>query len=181
MRGEEAGRERPSPPEMDRETYERVQELFGVVRAGDTERLAGLLEMGLVPNLRDGQGNSLLMLAAYNGRHETARLLLGHGGDPQLANDRGQIPLAGAAFKGDMEMARLLLEHGAEVDAAGPDGKTPLMFAAMFDRVEIVDLLLARGADPARRDADGNSALSLARGMGADAAAARLQATGEAG
>lgn len=181
MQEAEAGREQPGPPDMDRETYERVQELFGLVRAGDTERLAGLLEMGLVPNLRDGQGNSLLMLAAYNGRYDAARLLLRWGGDPHLANDRGQIPLAGAAFKGDAEMARLLLEHGAEVDAAGPDGKTPLMFAAMFDRVDILKLLLARGADPARRDADGNSPLSLARGMGAESAAARLQASGGAG
>lgn len=45
--------------------------------------------MGLVPNLRDGKGNSLLMLASYNGHRETARLLLKYGGDPELANDRG--------------------------------------------------------------------------------------------
>jgi uncharacterized protein len=60
-----------------------VQELFQLVRAGDAERLKRLLKMGLVPNLRDGNGNSLLMLASYDGQHETARVLLEHGADPQ--------------------------------------------------------------------------------------------------
>ena len=97
----------PGAPMMDQETYELVQELFQLVRQGDTERLEGLLKMGLPANLRDGKGNSLLMLASYNGNYETARLLLEHGGDPELGNDHGQLPLAGAAFKGDNEMARL--------------------------------------------------------------------------
>ena len=165
---------RPDAPVMDQETYQLVQELFQLVRAGGTQRLAGLLEMGLVSNLRDGKGNSLLMLASYNGHLETARLLLEHGGDPELANDRGQVPLAGAAFKGDTEMARLLIEHGADVNARSSDGKTPLMFAAMFDRAEIVSLLLANGADPCLRSGDGATALSLAQSMGAQAAADRL-------
>lgn len=160
---------------LDDETYEFVQQLFRLARTGDADRrLENFLEAGLVPNLRDGKGNSLLMLAGYNGQHATARLLLKHGGDPELANDRGQIPLSGAAFNGDTEMARLLLEHGAAVDARDPDGKTALMFAAMFDRCEIIDLLLEHGADSSLRTSEGRTALDLARAMGADAAAARL-------
>jgi uncharacterized protein len=178
MTAEGIGDAPPGAPELDRETYEQVQELFRLVRAGDTPRLARLLGMGLVPNLRDGKGDSLLMLASYNGHHELTRLLLEHGADPELANDRGQIPLAGAAFKGDAAMARLLLEHGADVDAPTPDGKTPLMFAAMFDRVEIMELLLEHGADPSLRTGDGATALTMAEGMGARAAAARLAAVG---
>lgn len=80
----------PAPtPEMDEETHALVQELFGLVRAGDTERLARLLEMGLVPNLRDGKGNSLLMLASYHEHPGTTRLLLEHGADPALRTDEG--------------------------------------------------------------------------------------------
>ena len=161
-------------PEMDQETYELVQELFQLVRAGDTQRIAGLLQMGLVPNLRDGKGNSLLMLATYHGHHDLTRLLLEHGGDPQLANDRGQIPLAGAAFNGDLEMARLLIEHGADINACSPGGKTPLMFAAMFDRIQIIDLLLAHGADVTLQTENGMTALHLAQEMSARGAVARL-------
>jgi len=160
---------------IDQETYEFVQELFQLARAGDTERLEKIFEMGFAaPNIRDGKGNSLLMLASYNGNQETMRLLLKHGGDPELANDRGQIPLSGAAFNGDTEMARHLIEHGAEVNALDPDGKTPLMFAAMFNRTEIIDLLLAHGADSALKTSDGKTASELAQAMGAGAAVARL-------
>jgi ankyrin repeat protein len=165
---------KPGLPEMDHETLELVRELFQLVRAGDTERLANLLQMGLPANLRDGQGNSLLMLASYHGHHELTRILLEHGGDPELANDRGQVPLAGAAFKGDIAMARLLIAHGADLNSRSPDGKTPLMFAAMFDRIEIIDLLLAHGADPSSRTDDGMTAQNLAQVMGAGAAAAHL-------
>jgi ankyrin repeat protein len=163
---------------MGRETYEFFQELFQLARAGNTQRLKEFFELGFqAPNIRDGNGNSLLMLASYNGHYETARLLLERGGDPELANDRGQIPLAGAAFKGDTEMARLLIKHGADVNARSPDGKTALMFAAMFDRTEIIDLLLAEGADSSLQAGDGVTAQSLAQAMGAHAAAARLSPT----
>jgi len=161
-------------PAMDDETYAFVQEVFQLARGGDAGRLKDLLEHGLVPNIRDGRGNSLLMLASYNGNFEAARVLLEHGGDPQLANDSGQIPLAGSAFKGDTEMTRLLIEHGADGNARMPDGKTPLMFAAMFNRTEIIDLLLERGADASIQSNDGLTAQGLALAMGAQAAAARL-------
>lgn len=165
----------PDAPAMDQETYEFVQELFQIARAGDTERLAKVFEMGFAaPNIRDGKGNSLLMLASYNRNHETTRLLLRHGGDPELANDRGQVPLSGAAFNGDTEITRLLIEHNAEVNARDPDGKTALMFAAMFNRIEIIDLLLAHGADSALKTSDGKTALELAQAMEAAAAVARL-------
>ena len=161
-------------PVMDDETYAFVQEIFQLARVGDAERLKDLLEHGLVPNIRDGRGNSLLMLASYNGNFEAARVLLEHGGDPQLANDSVQIPLAGSAFKGDTEMTCLLIEHGADVNARMPDGKTPLMFAAMFNRTEIIDLLLERGADASIQSNDRLTAHGLALAMGAQAAADRL-------
>ena len=162
-------------PVMDQATYEIVQELFQLARAGDTQRLREFFENGFrAANIRDGSGNSLLMLASYNGHLETARLLLERGGDPELGNDRGQLPLAGAAFKGDTEMARLLLDHGADVNGQSPDGKTALMFAAMFNRIEIIDLLLEKGAGASIRSGDGATALSLAQAMEAHTAAARL-------
>ena len=165
---------------MSEETYEMIQQLFQLVRSSDAARLRGLFERGFdAPNIRDGKGNSLLMLASYNGQLETAHLLLEHGGDPQLANDMGQIPLAGAAFKGNTEMTRLLIEHGADVNARMADGKTPLMFAAMFNRLEIIDLLLEHGADASARATDGSTALSLTQIMGAEDARTHLEKLAE--
>jgi len=163
-------------PALDDETYAFVQEVFQLARVGDAARLKEFLAIGIAPNIRDGKGNSLLMLASYNGNHEAARVLLEHGGATALANDAGQIPLAGAAFKGDTKMARLLIEHGADVNARMSDGKTALMFAAMFNRVEIIDFLLANGAIPSLQASDGMTALSLAQKMEAQAAAEQLSA-----
>ena len=174
MTGKISIKESAAAPEMDDETYRFVREMFQLARTGDAARLKEFLEMGLAPNIRDGKGNSLLMLASYNRNHETTRLLLRHGGDPELANDRGQVPLSGAAFNGDTEITRLLIEHNAEVNARDPDGKTALMFAAMFNRIEIIDLLLAHGADSALKTSDGKTALELAQAMEAAAAVARL-------
>lgn len=158
-------------PDLDDATLAFAGRVFQYARMGHAEELAGLFAQGLPANLRNDKGDSLLMLAAYNGQAETARVVLEAGGDPELANDRGQTPLAGAAFKGDATIVALLLDHGAQIDGQGDgtaDGaRTALMLAAMFDRVAIVELLLARGADPARRDASGMNAAELARQMGA--------------
>jgi len=163
-------------PPINDETYEMIQQLFKLVRSDDAARLQGLFDRGFdAPNIRDSKGNTLLMLASYNGQLEMSRVLLEHGGDSQIANDMGQIPLAGAAFKGDAEMVKLLIEHGADVNARMPDGKTPLMFAAMFNRTEIIDLLLARGADASLQANDGSTAQSLAQMMDAEVARTHLE------
>jgi len=162
------------PMVLDDQTHALALELFQLVRAGDGPRLSRLLRMGLVPNLRDGKGDSLLMLACYHGHAGLAQALLRHGADTELANDRGQIFLAAAAFKGDETIARLLLASGASTDARMPGGRTALMLAAMFDRIAIVELLLAHGADPQAVDDGGLDALALANAMGAATAAAHL-------
>lgn len=156
-------------PELDSETLAFAGRVFQFARMGHAEELAGLFAQGLPANLRNDKGDSLLMLAAYNGQIEATRVILEAGGDPELANDRGQTPLAGAAFKGDAAIAKLLLEHGAQVNGIGDGTRTALMTAAMFDRTEMVDLLLAHGADPDLRDASGKSAADMARAMGAQA------------
>ena len=162
-------------PKMSEETYEMIQQLFQLVRSSDAARLQGLFEKGFdAPNIRDGKGNTLLMLASYNGQLEMTRVLLEHGANPQIANDMGQIPLAGAAFKGNTAMAKLLIENGADVNARMPDGKTALMFAAMFNQLEIIDLLIENGADISLKSMDGATAETMAQMMGAEAARAKM-------
>jgi len=160
----------------DEEAAEFAQQVFEVARQGDAAMLQRLLEKGLPPNLRNHNGDTLLMLACYHGHLEAAEVLLSFKADPQIANDKNQLPMAGAAFKGNLPMVRLLVEKGAQVDGASADGRTALMMAAMFNRTAIMDYLLAQGADPARRDAQGTDALGAARAMGAQESIAQLQA-----
>jgi len=55
----------PNAPQMSEETYEMIQQLFQLVRTSDAARMQGLFEKGFdAPNIRDGKGNTLLMLAS---------------------------------------------------------------------------------------------------------------------
>lgn len=163
-------------PALDDATLAFAGRIFQFARLGHAAELAELFGQGLPANLRNDKGDSLLMLAAYNGQEAAARVILDAGGDPELSNDRGQTPLAGAAFKGDMTVATLLLSRGAAVDGTGDGSRTALMTAAMFNRTEMVELLLAHGADPARRDAAGQSAADMARAMDAPDTPGQLDA-----
>lgn len=138
--------EAPTPEEEKR--YAELQQMaLDFARAGDTASLEPMLAAGLPVNLADHKGNSLLMLAAYNGNEETVKMLLRHGADPDRRNDRGQTPLGGVAFKGYSRIARLLLDAGADVNADNGGGSTPLMYATFFGRAETAALLRERGGD----------------------------------
>ncbi len=100
--------------EAEEKRYAELQQMaFGFARNGETESLVEMIHHGLPVNLADAKGNSLVMLASYNGNLETTRALLMSGADSNRRNDRGQTPLAGAAFKGYGEIVTLLLEHNA--------------------------------------------------------------------
>lgn len=103
--------------------------------------LRPMLEAGMPVELKDGKGNTLLMLAAYHGNAEVVELLLEHRAEVDARNDRGQTPLAGVAFKGHLDVARVLLASGADPLADQGGGKTPTVFAAMFGHPDMVSLL----------------------------------------
>jgi ankyrin repeat protein len=157
------------------EAAEFAEQVFDVARKGDAAMLAALLAKGLPANLRNHNGDTLLMLAAYHGHAEAVKVLLEFKADPLIANDKNQLPIAGAAFKGNLPVVKALIEGGAQVDAASSDGRTALMMAAMFNRVEMVDYLLGQGANPKAVDAQGATVLAAAQTMGAMDTAAQLQ------
>lgn len=61
---------------------DRVQ-FFDAARAGAIDVLESPLEAGLPPNLTNGRGDTLIMLAAYHGHADAVKLLLRHGADPK--------------------------------------------------------------------------------------------------
>ncbi|WP_321864367.1 ankyrin repeat domain-containing protein [Pseudomonas paraveronii] len=159
----------------DDEAAEFAEQVFDVARRGDAALMAALLAKGLPANLRNHNGDTLLMLAAYHGHTDAVKVLLEFKADPQIANDKHQLPMAGAAFKGHLPVVKALIEGGAPVDASSSDGRTALMMAAMFNRVEMLDYLLSQGANPKAIDAQGATALAAAQTMGAVDTAAQLQ------
>lgn len=94
-----------------------------LARQGESEELRGFLDHGIPVDLQDGDGNSLLMLAAYHGRTDTVRMLLEAGADPNLRNARDQEPITGAMFKGERAVVELLRQAGADLDAGTPTAR----------------------------------------------------------
>lgn len=118
-----------SAPEPDPEVVELATKLFNMARAGETETLTAYVDAGVPADLHNDEGNTLLMLAAYNGHAGTVAALLARGADPDRANDRGQTPIAGAVFKQEPEVVRALLDSGADPHHGQPSAtETARMF-----------------------------------------------------
>ena len=122
-----------SPP--DRHLVEIAHACFDFARGGDTAKLRAYVEQGVPANLTDAVGNTLLMLAAYNGHADTVSALVALGADPDRTNDHAQSPLAGSILKGEDDVARVLLDSGADPDVGTPNARET---AQKFDRTDLL-------------------------------------------
>ena len=114
-------------------------------RRGDTGALVRLIESRAASaDVADGNGNSLLILAAREGNAETVAALLRFGPKLDLRNHKGDSALMLAALHGDEKVLDLLLAKGAKVNGSG---WTALHYAALEGKLAVVEKLLAAGAD----------------------------------
>jgi adenosylhomocysteine nucleosidase len=121
-------------------------------------------------------GFTALHLAAYFGKTEAARTLIGAGSDVSVAaaNDTLVQPLHSAAAGRHHEVCRLLIAGGADVNARQRHGFTPLHAAAQHGDVELVELFLSAGADPRAPTDDGDTPADAAEAAGHVDVARRL-------
>jgi hypothetical protein len=115
-----------------------LQSALDLAREGRTAELAALVDAGLPVNLTGGQGDSLLMLAAYHDHPGTVEALLARGADTARVNDRGQTALGAAVFRRSQRSVQALLAAGAD-----PDGgtRTARQVAEVFELPQMAALL----------------------------------------
>ena len=123
--------------EVPEDVAEFAGRLFNMAREGDLA-LVDYVDHGVAVNLTNQDGNSLLMLAAYQGHAELTRQLARRGADVDQLNGRGQSPLAGAIFKKEDEVIDVLLEAGADANAGHP---TAIESAKLFGREDLLGRL----------------------------------------
>lgn len=97
-----------------------ARQVFELTRAGDRDRLAGLLADGLPVDLTTADGETLLVLAAAHAHPAVVDLLLSSGADHALADPGGRTALAAAVASGCAPAVRSLLGAGADPHHGSP-------------------------------------------------------------
>ena len=115
---------------------------------------------GVQLNARSRNGDTALMIAAFNGETMAAARLIEKGAE---INRPGWTALHYAAASGSLPIVRNLLEHSAYIDAESPNKTTPLMMAARAGHEKVVNLLLEEGADVLLKNELGLDAVDFAK------------------
>ena len=123
-----------SEQNSEQEIAEFASKLFDLARNGDIT-LVEYIKQGVSVDMVNQDGQSFVMLAAYNGHPELVKALVEVDADVNLLNDRNQSPLAGAIFKKEDAVIDALLEAGANPNAGTPNAVDT---AKMFGREDLL-------------------------------------------
>jgi len=142
-------------------------ELLNAVLAGDVAKTTALLKSGADCNSSNGEGATLLMLAAGAGNFEMVEMLLAAGANVDATDARGWTPLMKALFnyelnRGFPDVVSVLIDAGADIEHQVSYGTRPLMIAAGYGEAAVVDVLLAAGADTGAMNEGGRTARTMA-------------------
>lgn len=141
----------------------RSESLAECCRQGDVKAVELFLKAGMIPDMRDRAGVTLLGLALRNKHQAVAELLVENGAALDLqSEDRGYSALMDAAAAGSAEAVDYLLKRGANPNLTSKDGQTALVIAVGRNDVDLCRRLLSYGADPDIADKLGFSARKYA-------------------
>ncbi len=121
-----------------------------VTRARDLNWMAFMLARNAKPDLRDGRGNTALMIASQIGFLEGAQQLLKYRAAVDLANSAGETPLITAVQNRNAALVRLLLVAGANPNKADSSAGLSARDYATRDRRSAAILKIIEETRPAK-------------------------------
>lgn len=115
---------------------------------GDAQKVQMLLAQGVSAEVRDGQGNTPLLLATDRNHFEAAKVLVEAGADVNAQNRIHDSAYLLAGAQGRLDILILTLRHGADLKSTNRYGGTALIPACERGHVDVVKTLLQAGVDP---------------------------------
>jgi ankyrin repeat protein len=146
-----------------------TDDLFAAIEKNDIQKVRYLIPIGADVNAKDPYASMTpLMMAAYDGYTEIAKLLIEKGAEVNAKGgiDIDMTPLIYAASQDRVDTLKLLIDNGANVNVKTKYGWTPLFFAASRGKVDIAKLLIDKGADVNAKLPTGETVLSEAEQKG---------------
>jgi ankyrin repeat protein len=106
-----------------------------------------LLKQNAKLNIRDGEDQTALMIAADKDFIEICKMLIAKGAALNASDEyNAMTPLHTAAYKGNYEICKLLIKAGANIKCLDGDGYNALELAVHHENWEIANLLIDSGA-----------------------------------
>lgn len=101
-------------PELTEDQIEFLNSLFDFARDGKVIALSSVIDQGISVDLRNHNGDTFLILAAYREQPEVVDALLERSADVNALNQRGQSALTCSIFMQNEDISRKLLDAGAD-------------------------------------------------------------------
>jgi len=123
------------------------------------------IQVGMDANLKNQEGDTVLMLAAKTGNTEIVDLLLSKGAQVDAKSSKNNTALEYAASEGRLDIVKILLDKKADINNMNDLGMTPLMCAIDKGHTDVAKELIAKGADLNKKLTNfSHSAYSIAKG-----------------
>jgi ankyrin repeat protein len=169
--------EQPAPQPV-KKTKAATEAFFNAALNGDIQTVESELAAGVDVNAAslNGQNQTVLMLAAYNGHTKLVEMLIDRGGKVNHLDATNRTALMYCCSGPFPETVGVLIDKGASVNLVdNNEGWTALMFAAAEGLAANVKILLDNGADTTPKDIDGDTAASFAAQNGHTAVAKMIE------
>eukprot|EP01135_Chromosphaera_perkinsii_P004626 Nk52_evm19s292 gene=Nk52_evmTU19s292 len=113
-------------------------------------------------NIRNGDGDTPLLIAIKSENATIAELLIKAGADVNLMDKRHNFPIHLALYRGQRDLVTLLERHGCDINVLDERGYTPLHIAVIKGMTVSALFLLTQGANVKAKTQDGEIALHIA-------------------
>lgn len=126
---------------MEQASNQNNGNLLQAVSENNTQTVAKILETKPNLEIKDKEGRTPLMIAAYKGENEIAKMLISAGANVNTQDNMQNSPFLYAGAEGNVELLNLGLENGADFKIFNRYGGTALIPAAEKGHLEIVKIL----------------------------------------